>query len=215
MTSLLVIYDSSISDKGRDLYLKGIKKAVPDVKIKDAKVGIDGIQFDADKVIVLRPMNYKHYCYFMYQLRANYPEKDIEGVATGSLTITAEALLETIYDYYNSNIANKTVVVINQSPTVGIPLVKALIDCSLNVINLNSSYPCIDSLLANTKVDILISASGNKNFQISEALTRDIEMKIDLSNDLLDTDKITSIPTIRVLEDRLTFCEVEDEIEQQ
>lgn len=202
MKSLLVIYDSSIADKSRDSYLKGIKKTIPDVKTIDVKNRVHETKIDADKILVLNPLNYIKQQYF-YHLLIQNPEKDIEGVATGELTITANAITKTISNKANCELRGKTVVIINQSSTVGIPLAKFLIELGFNVISLNSQYPCIERLLANTKVDILVSASGNDKFKIAEDLTKDIDIKIDLSDDLLDKDKITSIPTIQVLKDRL------------
>lgn len=202
MKSLLVIYDSSIADKSRDSYLKGIKKTIPDVKTIDVKNRVHETKIDADKILVLNPLNYIKKQYF-YHLLIQNPEKDIEGVATGELTITANAITKTISNKANCELIGKTVVIINQSSTVGIPLAKFLIELGFNVISLNSQYPCIERLLANTKVDILVSASGNEKFKVAEDLTKDIDVKIDLSDDLLDKDKITSIPTIQVLKNRL------------
>ncbi|MFR9276518.1 MAG: hypothetical protein ACLVK5_00225 [Peptoniphilus senegalensis] len=198
MKSLLVLYDKSIEDKGRDSYLKGILKNIQDVKIVDVSLGPDGIVLDRDKVLILNPMKESTYLSFRHQLWKYYPDKDIEGAHTEDLTITAEAIEKVI-----GSARDKTVVIINQSEVLGLSLAKDLIDMEANVISLNSSYKCIENLLAFTDVDILISASGNEDFKIDESFTRNIPVKVDLSNDLEDGDAIRSIPTVKVLKERL------------
>ena len=198
MNSLLVLYDKSIEDKGRNSYLKGILKNIPDVKVSDVSLGPDGHVLDRDKVLILNPMKESTYRYFRHSLWKYYPEKDIEGAHTEDLTITAEAIIKTI-----GLVKGKTVVIINQSEILGISLAKELTNMEANVISLNSSYKCIENLLAFTDVDILISASGNEDFKIDESFTRNIPVKVDLSNDLGDEDAIRSIPTVKVLKERL------------
>lgn len=124
--------------------------------------------------------------------------RDIEGIGIGKLTITAEAIIRVI-----GPVDKKTVVIINQSDVLGRPLAKELIERGANVISLNSSYPCIDNLLTMTDIDVLVSASGQGDFEMDRELTRMIDVKIDLSNDLEDPVKITSVPTIEVLKERL------------
>ena len=91
--------------------------------------------------------------------------------------------------------------IINQSDILGKPLAKELIDRGANVISLNSKSTKTYRLLK-TDPSILISASGNKGFKIGENHLRFIPIKIDLSNDLVTKDKITSIPTIEILKKR-------------
>lgn len=204
MKSLLVIYDSSISDKGRDSYVKGIKKHIPTATFLDVKNHTSYIEYKQDYVLVLKPMERNKLFNLNYDIRQLFPEKDIEGVHTGKrLALTAQALWQTIYERERENLTTKTVVIINQSPTLGIPLAKHLIDWGVNVINVNSKYKDLDNLLAFTDIDILVSASGNYDFQIDRHLTRMINTKIDLSDDLEDPAKITHIPTIQVLKERL------------
>lgn len=198
MKSLLVLYDKSIEDKGRDSYLKGILNNIPDVKVIDVRLGPDWNVLDRDKVLILNPMEKSTYLYFRHALWKYYPEKDIEGAHTEDLTITAEAIIRSI-----GEVINKTVVIINQSEILGISLANELINIGANVISLNSTYKCIENLLAFTDVDILISASGNDDFKIDESFTRNIPVKVDLSNDLEDEDAIRSIPTVKVLKERL------------
>ena len=198
MKSLLVLYDKSIEDKGRDSYLKGILKNIPDVKVSDVSLGPDGYAFDRDKVLILNPMKESTYRYFRHSLWKYYPDKDIEGAHTEDLTITAEAIIKSI-----GEVTNKTVVIINQSEVLGESLAIALITMGANVISLNSSYKSIEHLLAFTDVDVLVSASGNDDFKIDESFTRNIPVKVDLSNDLVDEGAIRSIPTVKVLKERL------------
>lgn len=198
MKSLLVLYDKSIEDKGRDFYLRGIQKNIPEAKIVDVSLGPDGYAFDRDKVLILNPMKESTYRYFRYCLWKYYPDKDIEGAHTENLTITAEAIEKVI-----DSVREKTVVIINQSEILGVSLAKDLIDMGANVISINSSYKCIENLLAFTDIDVLISASGNEDFKIDESFTRNIPVKVDLSNDLEDEGAIRSIPTVKVLKERL------------
>ena len=198
MKSLLVLYDKSIEDKGRDSYLKGILKNIPDVKVSDVSLGLDGHVLDRDKVLILNPMKESTYRYFRHKLYRYYPDKDIEGAHTENLTITAEAIEKVI-----GSVREKTVVIINQSEVLGVSLAKDLIDIGANVTSINSSYKCIENLLAFTDIDVLISASGNEDFKIDESITRNIPIKVDLSDDLEDKDAIRSIPTVKVLKERL------------
>ena len=194
MKELTVIYEKGIKDKGRDSYLKAIKKQIPGVNVIDVE-NIPNIQMS--KILVLKPMNdidYENIKTFLSYNKAC----DIEGIGSGKLTITAEAIMRVIGD-----VKGRTVVIINQSNVLGIPLAKELIDQGASVISLNSSYPCIDNLLTMTDVDVLVSASGKYEFKLDRILTRMIDVKVDLSDDLEDPIKITRVPTVEVLKDRL------------
>lgn len=199
MEELIVIYDKEKRDRGRDSYIKAIKNQIPGVRVADVA---DLPEVRRNKLLVLKPMNDVDYETLKTFLKHN-PGRDIEGIGSGKLTITAEAILETIWSERGNDLRGKTVVIINQSDVLGRPLAKELIDLGANVISLNSSYPCIDNLLTMTDVDILVSASGQGDFEMDRELTRMIDVKIDLSNDLEDPIKITSVPTIEVLKDRL------------
>lgn len=194
MKELTVIYEKSIKDKGRDSYLKAIKKQIPGARIIDVE-NIPNISMD--KILVLKPMNDRDYENIKTFLSYN-KACDIEGIGSGKLTITAEAIMRVIGD-----VKGRTVVIINQSNVLGIPLAKELIDQGGSVISLNSSYPCLDNLLTMTDVDILISASGQDEFEMDRELTRMIDIKVDLSDDLEDPIKITKVPTLEVLKERL------------
>ena len=137
------------------------------------------------------------YKWIMELLEAN-PINDIEGAASGNLTITAEAVLRAIGDAYR-----KTIVIINQSEILGKPLARELLELGANVVSLNSDYTSLENLLTMTDIDVLVSASNNSDFTIDRFLTKDIKIKIDLSEDLDDPNKITRVPTIEVLKDRL------------
>lgn len=203
MKSLLVFYDSSIKSKGRDSYLKGIRKHIDNVMIVDVQDTDTFWHYDRDCILILKPMEEEKYRSICLWLKVGYPEKDIESITNEGFTITAQALWQTIFEREHDNIESKTAVIINQSPTLGIPLAKHLIDWGVNVININSKYKDLDNLLAFTDIDILVSASGNYDFEIDRHLTRMINTKIDLSDDLEDPVKITHIPTIQVLKERL------------
>lgn len=194
MEELIVIYDKEKKDRGRDAYIRAIKKQIPGVRVADV-ANLPEVR--RSKLLILKPMNDGDYETLKTFLKYN-PGRDIEGIGSGKLTITAEAIIRVI-----GPVDKKTVVIINQSDVLGRPLAKELIERGANVISLNSSYPCIDNLLTMTDIDVLVSASGQGEFELDRELTRMIDVKIDLSNDLEDPIKITSVPTIEVLKDRL------------
>lgn len=194
MEELIVIYDKDKKDRGRDSYIKAIKNQIPGVRVADV-ANLPEVR--RNKLLILKPMNDGDYETLKTFLKCN-PGRDIEGIGSGKLTITAEAIIRVI-----GPVDKKTVVIINQSDVLGRPLAKELIERGANVISLNSSYPCIDNLLTMTDIDVLVSASGQGEFELDRELTRMIDVKIDLSNDLEDPIKITSVPTIEVLKDRL------------
>lgn len=199
MEKLIVIYDKERPDLGRDKYIKAIKRQIPSAIV--ASIG-ELPDCSASKMLVLKPMIEEEYEVFKTFLTFN-PDHDIEGAASGKLTITAEAILWTIYSEQGNDLKGKTVVIINQSDVLGRPLAKELIDLGANVISINSSYPCLDNLLIMTDIDVLVSASGQGDFELDRELTRMIDVKIDLSNDLEDPIKITTVPTIEILKERL------------
>ena len=206
MKSLLVIYDSSIADRGRDSYLRVIQKQIPNVVLADVRRGVYGIGYNQDYVLVLKPMSDKKYKQLNYEIRKLVPHKDIEGVHTGErLALTALAIRDLIMDRYESpdDIEDKTILIINQSNVVGQPLAKEFIDLGASVININSNYKDLDNLLLFTKIDVLVSASGDSNFNIDRYLTHKVDLKIDLSEDLDDGNKITHVPTVKKLKERL------------
>ncbi len=194
MKKLIVIYDEQEKDERRDSYIKGIKKQIPDAIISPLGNMVEGAY---DKCLVLKPMDPEIYDNFSEFLKNN-SRFDIEGIHTGDLSITAEAILKTI-----GKVENKTVMIINQSNILGKPLAKELIERGANCISLNSSYEDIENLIIFTKVDILITATNNYNFKIDRYVTKDIETKIDLSDDLDAGDKITHLPTVQILKERL------------
>lgn len=208
---LLVAYDSSKKDEGRDIYLETIQQRIPDVKLVDVKDNMVEAISANYYALVLKPMSEDKYKYFEYLHSKVIPEFDIEGVFNGNLTLTAEAVERAALKRLDNNIRSKTIVIINQSEILGKPLAKRFIDMGMNVININSRYRNLKELLTQTKVDVLVSASGNKNFKLEEHLTRNIDIKIDLSEDLEDGNKIVSVPTATVLKERLE-SKVNDDI---
>lgn len=191
---MLVIIDKEVKDKYRNQYLNLIKKEIEDVEVVDFRESTTLKNYNS--ILVLEPIeeNFKSQ---MKDFFTVYPEKDIEGSYTKKLTITAESILRVL----PIDLKTKTIMIINQSDILGKPLAKELIDRGANVISLNSKSTKTYRLLK-TDPSILISASGNKGFKIGENHLRFIPIKIDLSNDLVTKDKITSIPTIEILKKR-------------
>ena len=191
---MLIIIDKEVKDKYRNQYLNLIKKEIEGVEVVDFRESTTLKNYNS--VLVLEPIgeNFKSQ---MKDFFTVYPEKDIEGSYTKKLTITAESILRVL----PIDLKAKTIMIINQSDILGKPLAKELIDRGANVISLNSKSTKTYRLLK-TDPSILISASGNKGFKIGENHLRFIPIKIDLSNDLVTKDKITSIPTIEILKKR-------------
>lgn len=191
---MLVIIDKEVKDKYRNQYLNLIKKEIEDVEVVDFRESTTLKNYNS--ILVLEPIeeNFKSQ---MKDFFTVYPEKDIEGSYTKKLTITAESILSVL----PINLRAKTIMIINQSEILGKPLAKELIDRGANVISLNSKSTKTYALLK-TDPSILISASGNKGFKIGGGRLKFIPIKIDLSNDLVTKDKITSIPTIEILKKR-------------
>lgn len=200
MKKLIVIYDKEEKDKGRDSYIKAIKKAIPEAEIYD-KYEPDNKE-DCEKVLILKPMKEDYYKALSMVLE-KMPWLDVEGQFSGELTITAEAILETIWSEKGNDLKDKTIVIVNQSEILGKPLAKELIDLGATVMSINSNYISLDNLLSITDVDVLVSASGKYEYKIDRELTRFIDVKIDLSDDLGDPIKITTVPTVEVLKERL------------
>lgn len=195
MKDLLVVYDDEIKDRGRDRYLKAIKREIPNAMFAD--INKYNVVEDPSKVLFLKPLDEK-ITKNAEKLLKNCPDYDIEGACTGKLTITAEAILRVI-----GEVENKTVVILNQSDVLGKPLAKELINRGANVFSLNSSFNEISWVIRYIMPDILISASGDESFTIFDPFVANIKTIVDLSDDIDCRNKITSIPTIEVLKDRL------------
>lgn len=193
---MLVIIDKEVKDKYRNQYLNLIKKEIEDVEVVDFRESTTLNLKNYKSILVLEPID-ENFKSQMKDFFTVYPEKDIEGSYTKRLTITAESILSVL----PIDLKAKTIMIINQSEILGKPLAKELIDRGANVISLNSKSTKTYKLLK-TDPSILISASGNKGFKIGENRLRFIPIKIDLSNDLVTKDKITSIPTIEILKKR-------------
>ena len=202
MKKLLVIYDKHEKDQGRDSYIRLIKKEIPSAEILDLE-GLKENEQDKEyeKILILKPMKDEYYKPLTKTFEM-IPSLDIEGQFTNQLTITAEAIIRAIKKEAK-DLRGKTIAIINQSDLLGIPLAKELIEEGANVLSLNSTYGSIDNLLTMTDIDILVSASGKYDYKLDRILTHKIKLKIDLSDDLEEADKITSIPTIKVLKGRL------------
>ncbi len=78
MNNFIVVYDKEIEDKGRDSYLKAIKKNIPEAIIAD----VDNLpDCTVRNVLALKPMADDTYKWIMELLEAN-PINDIEGAAS-------------------------------------------------------------------------------------------------------------------------------------
>lgn len=195
MKKLTVIYDEKINDKYRNQYLNLIKKQIKNVEIIDFRESTTLKNYK--NILVLEPIDEK----FKSQMKdffMAYPEKDIEGSYTNKLTITAEAIIEVL----PNDLKNKKVMIINQSNVLGKPLAKKLINFGANIFSINSSFINYE-IIKTLNPDILISASGNKDFKITKDFLKDIKIIVDLSNDIDSKNKITSIPTAEILKKRL------------
>ena len=204
MKRLLVVYDKNIKDKSRDSYLKVIKKEIPSAMFAD--INEYNVVEDPSKALFLKPLDEKT-TKNAEKLLKNCPDYDIEGACTGKLTITAEAILRALWSKQGCGLKGKTIVIINQSDVLGKPLAKKLINYGANVISINSSFDKVFRLLYFIRPDILISASGNDDFKLKGSYLKYINTIIDLSDDVNCENKITCVPTIEVLKDRLRWWE--------
>lgn len=199
MKDLLVIYDDKIKDKGRDSYLKAIKREIPSARIVNTYTlfHTNALVPRPDRILILKPIKDEDFkrCSMLFVADKLL---DVEGIYTDQLTITAEAILRVL-----GEVKDKTVVILNQSDVLGKPLAKELINQGANVTSLNSSFNLVVTILYFIRPDILISASGDDNFIILEQFVSRIKTIVDLSDDVECENKITSIPTIEVLKDRL------------
>lgn len=194
---MLVIIDKEVKDKYRNQYLNLIKKEIDDIEVADFREFITLNLKNYKSILVLEPID-KNFKSQMKDFFTIYPEKDIEGSYTKKLTITAESILSVL----PINLKPKTIVIINQSEILGKPLAKELIDRGANVISLNSKCVVTHEILK-TRPDILITATGNDNFKLKSNLTKTINLIVDLSDDCEEKNKISSVPTINVLKNRL------------
>ena len=203
MKKLIVLYDSEVKDAGRDSYLRAIQKQIPSDKLllmdldKQNNIFIDG---NNDRVILLEPASDEAH----KQLKEFFnihKHLDIEGKYTGKLTITAEAIIKTLDDRYR-DIARLKVLIVNKSDTIGKPLYKELKARGLKALILDSKAD-VKKSLQHFKPDVVVTATGNKDFNIPGHLLADAEMVIDLSNDTNLNRAIRRIPTAKVLRDRL------------
>lgn len=107
MEKLIVIYDKEKADIGRDKYIKAIKRQVPGAIVADIGELPD---CTVSKMLVLKPMEDDDYNILTEFMKYN-PDHDVEGAASGKLTITAEAILWTIYSEQGNDLRGKTVVI--------------------------------------------------------------------------------------------------------
>lgn len=202
MKRLVVLYNGSIKDKCRDSYLKAIRVGIPDVDIRDmSKDGIDaGINSKHDKLLILKPYTtmYKKYLKKIFE---KYPQCDIEGVFTKKVPVTVEAILRVLPE----DLKGKSVVIINQSEDLGIPLMNELAKKKANIVSLNSSVkrPMLYKKLFTIAPDIVITATGGKKFTLLGSSLRNTETVIDLSDDTDISRAIRKVPVIEILKERL------------
>ena len=199
MKDLLVVYDDQIKDEGRDSYLKAIKREIPSARIVNTYTlfHTNALVPRPDRILILKPIKDEDFKRST-MLFATNKLLDVEGIYTDQLTITAEAILRVI-----GHVKDKTIVIINQSDVLGKPLAKELIERGANVFSINSSFDGIFWAFRYILPDILISASGDEEFSILEPFVSKIKTIVDLSDDVDCENKITSVPTIEVLKDRL------------
>lgn len=204
MRKLIAIYDGSIQDKNRDSYIKAILRNIENVVVVDYR-NLDNntpaIDYENDKVILLKPCKDDCLLTITVIMFLKHPKCDIEGEITGDLPITTEAILETI----PKDLSGKTVAVINQSNSLGKPLLSELADRRANIISLNSTIDnrSIMKKLQLIQPDILITATGDDDFKLLGHCLKDIKTIIDLSYDTNLSRAIRRVPVIEILKERL------------
>ena len=189
MDKLRVFYDSKLINKDSELYIKAIEKNIPCIKTDIAYCN----EFkEHGNYILIKP-----YHKDFKVVGGNNIEFDENG-----LSITAEAILRELPE----ELKGSRIYIINQSETVGIPLAVALMRKGATVVSMGSKSRVKFELL-DACPDILISATGDNNFMLNEKFTERALLLIDLSKDLEDKRAIRSVPTVKVLMERLTEVE--------
>ena len=203
---LNLIYSSSMADRGTLSYLNAIKKKIKtnvvDIDTKSRTEIISTFEeiFDSEnkkQAIALRPLkDYQEKIIDMY-FDINR-DLDVEGATKFKnieTTITAEAVTHEL-----SDIAGKKVLIINRSEILGIPLMIELIKKDATVTIAHSKSENLKELIQNC--DVLITATGNKDFKIKDKLLENVETIIDLSEDTDINRAIRRIKTVDVLKAR-------------
>lgn len=188
---LIVLYDPSIKDKNRDLYIRHIKKEIPESVVLPIQ------EFDEEVfrgfVIALEPMSDSTKVKKHFEL---FPESDIEYFNEGSFTlsVTAKAIENAMRDVKKGD----RVAIFNQSKTLGAPLACILINKNIEVHSFNSKSKVEDY----SQYDYIITATGKDDFKIPADKLSKVQTIIDLSNDV-DVDwAIRSVPTVKTLKNR-------------
>lgn len=203
---LIVYYDSSRKDAGRDSYLKAISSRIKNVKLVDVENGksYTRINVNEDRILIIEPIG-KLIKRQIQKIFKNCPQLDIEGRFTGKLTITAEAILRVMED-----VEGKEIVIANQSEIIGKPLTIELMRRGANIHSLNST----GNLENIKKADWFITASGRKDFAHSRNDVAGFKKIIDLSDDAPTRKTITKIPTIEILKERLKNSKYDKKIKR-
>lgn len=210
MKRLICIYDSKLADKGTYSFMKAIRGKIKDVEFLDANnPNIDWKYyyklyiFEGIKALTLRPMVYKDE--FSDEL-AWLIAHDLDKM---SKPLVVEAILRELGD-----IKGKSVVVLNQSENIGIPLVAELMRRKATVLSVahGNSIKMMEGNIENfSHSDVLITATGNENYKFMEELEYSeftTDLIIDLSNDVDEDFRkakkiIRNVNIVEVLKERL------------
>lgn len=195
MKKLLAIYDSKLSTKDTDSFMKVISKGIEKVEFIDINnPNIDWKKYyqewylELTEPLVLKPFD-KNKC-----INIEYLRELIYWDMDKDKPLVVDAILKTL-----GNITKKKIVIINQSQALGIPLVTKLVEQKNHVYSITKVNDIKNILNEISNIDVLISATGNKKFKYK----CDAEMIIDLSSDIESNNKITRVPIIQVIKERL------------
>lgn len=211
MKRLICIYDSKLANDGTYSFMKVIQKGIKDVEFLDVNnPNVDWEWYhdyslaEIIEVLSLRPIQDKYEDRTInYLLRRNLEN---EG-----LPLVAEAILRVLGD-----VKGKSVVVLNQSMNIGIPLVAELMRKKATVLSVarGNSIKMMEGNIENfSHSDVLITATGNENYKFMEELEYSeftTDLIIDLSNDVDEDFRkakkiIRNVNIVEVLKERLKW----------
>ena len=219
--SLVVLYDSILADEGNKIYRKLIEKEIPNTKFIDtysltakqvdleikrvfaeikSLYGEDDIRGCVD-ILAMKPLSRKIDNAVPIYLN-KYSDRDIEGIVSGEITITAEGVLRELEEHFGDLWFD--VAIVNQSSVLGKPLAKELIERGnvVHIYNKNIPMDRIVKEIAHIKPMAIVTATGYDKFKIPKEVMGD-SFVIDLSHDTDSPKAIRRLKTMMILKQRL------------
>lgn len=195
MKKLLAIYDSKLATKDTESFMKVISKGIKKVEFIDINnPNVDWKKYyqewyqEHTEPLILTPFD-KNKC-----INIEYLRELIYWDMDKGNPLVVDAILKTL-----GNITKKKIVIINQSQAFGVPLVTKLVEQKNHVYSISRVDNIENMLNEISNIDVLISATGNNKFKCS----CNAEIIIDLSDDIESDNKITRVPIVQAIKERL------------